>query len=163
MEQFSTSPFQTEGTEMNSEKSAVILLIEDNPNDAELTLRALRENNLANEIKLLDDGEKALNYIFCRGEFSGRDQSENPKLIILDLKLPKVDGLEILRELKSSDATKSIPVVVLTSSQHETDVITSYKLGVNSYIVKPVEFDKFVDAVRQLGLYWMLINQQPMV
>jgi len=148
---------------MNSEKSAVILLIEDNPNDAELTLRALRENNLANEIKLLDDGEKALNYIFCRGEFSGRDQSENPKLIILDLKLPKVDGLEILRELKSSDATKSIPVVVLTSSQHETDVITSYKLGVNSYIVKPVEFDKFVDAVRQLGLYWMLINQQPMV
>lgn len=147
---------------MSSAGSSEILLIEDNPNDAELTLRALRENNLVNDIKLLDDGEKALNYIFCRGEFAGRDKSESPKLIILDLKLPKVDGLEILKQLKGDDATKTIPVVVLTSSQHETDVITSYQLGVNSYIVKPVEFDKFVEAVKQLGLYWMLINQLPM-
>ena len=146
---------------MDTEERTSILLVEDNPSDAELTLRALKDNNIANDITLVEDGEQALDYIFCRGRFESEEECRSPKLIILDLKLPKIDGLEVLKQIKSHEKTRAIPVVVLTSSQHETDVVTSYKLGVNSYIVKPVEFDKFVAAVRQLGMYWLLFNQPP--
>ena len=132
-----------------------ILFIEDNPYEAELTIRNLKKHNLANKLKHIDDGAEALEFIFA-----GND-APNPKLIILDLKLPKVDGLEILRQLKADDRTKMIPVVVLTSSKEEKDVIESYKLGVNSYIVKPVDFDSFSKAVADLGLYWAVLNQGP--
>jgi two-component system, response regulator len=138
-----------------------ILIIEDNPNDAEMAFRALKKNNLANNVLVLSDGEMALDFIFAKGKFAGRKEAPRPKIILLDLKLPKVDGLEVLKEIKSHAETKIIPVIVLTSSREESDLITSYRLGVNSYIVKPVDFDKFVDAVRDLGLYWLLLNQQP--
>ena len=135
-----------------------VLLVEDNANDAELTLRALRKKNLANKVHRVKDGAEALEYIFCTGKFSGRNIHELPRVIVLDLKLPKVDGLEVLRKIKSDERTKTIPVVVLTSSKEERDVVESYKIGVNSYIVKPVDFEKFVDCVAELGLYWLLIN-----
>ena len=138
-----------------------ILLVEDNPNDAELALRALKKNNLANNILVVTDGEEALDFIFARGAFSERKIENGPKVILLDLKLPKVDGLEVLRAIKSDPHTKIIPVVVLTSSKEESDIVASYRLGVNSYIVKPVDFAKFVAAVRDLGLYWLLLNQSP--
>lgn len=138
-----------------------ILLVEDNPNDAELALRALKKNNLANNVATVTDGAEALEFIFARGAFSNRKIENGPKVILLDLKLPKVDGLEVLRAVKGDPRTKIIPVVVLTSSKEESDVVESYKLGVNSYIVKPVEFDKFVAAVKDLGLYWLLLNQPP--
>jgi two-component system, response regulator len=138
-----------------------ILIVEDSPNDAEMALRALKKNNLANNVLVLSDGEMALDFIFAKGKFAGRKEAPRPKIILLDLKLPKVDGLEVLKEIKSHAETKIIPVIVLTSSREESDLITSYRLGVNSYIVKPVDFDKFVDAVRDLGLYWLLLNQQP--
>ena len=138
-----------------------ILLVEDNPNDVELTLRALKKHNLANKVHVVKDGAEALDYIFSRGTYENRNVNERPKLILLDLKLPKVDGLEVLRQIKSDERTKTIPVVVLTSSREEQDMIESYKLGVNSYIVKPVDFDKFLDAVSKLGLYWLLLNEQP--
>jgi two-component system, response regulator len=138
-----------------------ILLVEDNPNDAELAMRALKKNNLANNVIRVCDGEEALDYIFARRGFQSRDRFNVPKLILLDLKLPKVDGLEVLKILKSDEVTKFIPVVVLTSSHEEKDMVESYRLGVNSYIVKPVDFDKFIDSVRDIGLYWLLLNQQP--
>ena len=138
-----------------------ILIVEDNRNDAEMALRALKKNKLANNVLIVEDGEEALDFIFARGKFSDRKKSIRPKIILLDLKLPKVDGLEVLKEIKSNERTKIIPVIVMTSSKQETDLIESYRLGVNSYIVKPVDFDKFVDAVRDLGLYWLLLNQQP--
>ncbi len=138
-----------------------ILLVEDNPNDAELALRALKKNNLANNVAVVTDGEEALDFIFARGAFSHRKIENGPKVILLDLKLPKVDGLEVLRAIKGDPITKIIPVVVLTSSKEESDIVESYKLGANSYIVKPVEFDKFVAAVKDLGLYWLLLNQPP--
>lgn len=138
-----------------------ILLVEDNPNDVELTLRALKKHNLANKVHVVKDGAEALDYIFSRGTYENRNVNERPKLILLDLKLPKVDGLEVLRQIKSDERTKTIPVVVLTSSREEQDMIESYKLGVNSYIVKPVDFDKFLDAVGELGLYWLLLNELP--
>jgi len=138
-----------------------ILLVEDNPNDAELALRALKKNNLANNVVVVNDGEEALNFIFARGSYSNRNIKSGPRVILLDLKLPKVDGLEVLKEIKSDERTKMIPVVVLTSSKEEKDMIESYKLGVNSYILKPVDFDKFVDSVRDLGMYWLLLNQLP--
>jgi len=138
-----------------------ILIVEDNPNDAEMALRALKKNKLANNVLIVEDGEEALNFIFARGKFSDREKNNRPKIILLDLKLPKVNGLEVLKEIKSNEQTKIIPVIVMTSSKQETDLIESYRLGVNSYIVKPVDFDKFVDAVRDLGLYWLLLNQQP--
>lgn len=131
-----------------------ILLVEDNPQDAELALRALQKHNLANHVHHVEDGAQALDFIF------GPAQSL-PKVILLDLKLPKVDGLEVLRKLKSDERTKSTPVVILTSSKEERDLVDSYRLGVNSYIVKPVEFEKFVSAVGQLGLYWLLLNGLP--
>lgn len=138
-----------------------ILLVEDNPNDAELTIRALKKSNLANNIVHVIDGEEALNFIFCREQYSNRNNPCLPKVILLDLKLPKVDGLEVLKELKSNELTKTIPVVMLTSSKEERDIIESYKLGVNSYIAKPVDFDQFVEAIKNLGLYWLLLNQSP--
>lgn len=138
-----------------------ILLVEDNPNDAELALRALKKNNLANNVAVVTDGEEALDFVFARGAFGQRNIENGPKVILLDLKLPKVDGLEVLRAIKGDPRTKSIPVVVLTSSKEERDIVESYKLGANSYIVKPVEFDKFVAAVKDLGLYWLLLNQPP--
>jgi two-component system response regulator len=138
-----------------------ILLVEDSPRDAELTIRALKEKKLANRLHLVKDGAEALDFIFATGAYTERVKSSQPKVILLDLKLPKVDGLEVLRRIKSDDKTKSIPVVVLTSSTQEKDVIESYRLGVNSYVVKPVDFEKFTDAVAELGLYWLLLNKPP--
>ncbi|MCZ7384544.1 MAG: response regulator [Candidatus Methanoperedens sp.] len=138
-----------------------ILLVEDNPNDAELALRALKKHNLANRIHLVKDGAEALEFIFGKGVYAGRNVGNKPKVVFLDLKLPKVDGLEVLHKVKSDERTKMIPIVVLTSSHEERDLVESYKFGVNSYIVKPVDFDKFIQAVAQLGMYWMLLNKQP--
>lgn len=146
---------------MNSQSEVEILLVEDNPNDAELALRALQKNNLANNVVRVADGEEALDFIFARGAFQERSVDNRPKVIILDLKLPKISGLEVLQAMKSDARTRNIPVVVLTSSKEEKDIIKTYNLGVNSYIVKPVDFDKFVNAVRDLGLYWLLLNQAP--
>ncbi len=138
-----------------------ILLIEDNPNDAELTIRALKKNNIANNILVIDDGEKALEYIFAEGEYSQRNINKSPNVILLDLKLPKVSGLEILKKIKSDERTKIIPVVVLTSSREESDLIASYKLGVNSFIVKPVDFNSFISEISKLGYYWLILNKRP--
>jgi two-component system, response regulator len=138
-----------------------ILLVEDNPTDAELTMRALKRKNLANKLVWVKNGEEALNFVHAQGQYQDRDPEDLPHLILLDLRMPKVDGLEVLKELKASEHTKRIPVVVLTSSQQDRDVVESYKLGVNSYVSKPVEFDEFIDAVSTLGLYWMLINKHP--
>jgi CheY-like chemotaxis protein len=140
-----------------------ILLVEDNPLDLELALRALRHAKLTNNIQVARDGEEALEYIFCEGTFLGRQIGLPPKVILLDLKLPKIDGLEVLRRLKSDARTSMIPVVVLTSSKEQSDVIESYHLGVNSYIVKPVNFESFAEAVQQLGMYWVLLNQPPII
>lgn len=138
-----------------------ILLVEDNPADAELTLKALKNKNLANNVLLIDDGEKALDFIFAEGQYNKRNIVNQPKVILLDLKLPKVSGIEILKRIKSDDRTKKIPIVVLTSSQEEKDMVESYELGVNSYIVKPVKFNSFIDAVSEIGLYWLLLNKKP--
>jgi len=138
-----------------------ILLVEDNPNDEELTLRALKKNNIANNVHVVRDGAEALDFIFASGIYAGRRVESRPKVILLDLKLPKVDGLEVLKRIKSDERTSMTPVVVLTSSKEERDIVESYKLGVSSYIVKPVDFDKFIQAVSQLGLYWLLLNQPP--
>lgn len=137
-----------------------ILLVEDDPNDVELTLHTLRENKLANEIRVVRDGVEALEFIFRTGRYEARE-SEHPKVVLLDLKLPLVDGLEVLRRVKGDPRTRPIPVVVLTSSQQESDIVESYQLGVNSYIVKPVNFEKFVETVRSLGMYWLLLNEPP--
>ncbi len=144
-----------------SESVVEILLVEDNPHDEELTLHALNHNNLTNNIHVVRDGAEALEFIFCTGAYESRNIESGPRVILLDLKLPLVDGLEVLRQIKSDTRTQMIPVVVLTSSQEERDVVESYKLGVNSYIVKPVDFDQFTEAVRELGLYWVLLNQRP--
>lgn len=138
-----------------------ILLIEDNPEDVEITLRAFRKNHIANKIHVVRDGEEALECLFSTGRYAESSACANIKLILLDLKLPKVDGLEILQKCKSDPRTKNIPVVVLTSSREERDLVQSYNLGVNSYVVKPVDFPQFTEAVRQLGLYWVLLNQVP--
>jgi DNA-binding response OmpR family regulator len=140
-----------------------ILLIEDNPQEAELTIRGLRKHNLANKLVHIDDGEEALDFIFARGNYELNKNRAQPKLILLDLKLPKVDGLEILKQIKTNEKTKTVPVVILTSSKEENDIIESYKLGVNSYIVKPVNFDSFIKAVADAGLYWVLLNQNPQI
>lgn len=138
-----------------------ILLVEDNPTDAELTMRALKRKNLVNRLVWAKDGEEALDFIYAQGQFADRDPEDLPRLILLDLRMPKVDGLEVLKEIKAHEKTRKIPVVVLTSSQEDQDVVESYKLGVNSYVSKPVEFDDFLEAVSTLGLYWMLINKPP--
>lgn len=145
---------------MENLKEVEILIVEDNPHDAEMALRALKKNNLTNKVLVVHDGEEALDFVFAKGKFADREKSRRPKVILLDLKLPKIDGLEVLREIKSNPVTKVIPVVMLTSSNEESDLVKSYELGVNSYIVKPVDFDKFVDAIRDLGFYWLLLNQQ---
>ena len=138
-----------------------ILLVEDNPNDAELTIRALKKHNLANNLIHVTDGEEAIDFIFAKGQYAGRNIANCPKVILLDLKLPKVDGFEVLKAVRNDPKTKNYPIVVLTSSKEEKDIVETYRLGVNSYIVKPVEFDKFVDAVKEIGLYWLLLNQKP--
>jgi CheY-like chemotaxis protein len=146
---------------MNQQNEIEILLVEDNPYDAELALRSLKNNHLANRVIVVRDGEEALDFIFARGAFSDRRVEDIPRVILLDLKLPKVDGLEVLKAVKNDPRTRFIPVVVLTSSKEEKDIVESYQLGANSYIVKPVDFDKFIEAVNSLGLYWLLLNQSP--
>ncbi len=146
---------------MDTKKVKLILLVEDNPDDVLLTKEALKDNNILNEIVVASDGEEALDFLFGRGKHKNRDLSVNPQLILLDLKLPKVDGLEVLKEVKSNESTSMIPVVILTSSKEEQDLIKSYSLGVNSYIRKPVDFEQFSQSVKQLGLYWLVINELP--
>ena len=138
-----------------------ILLVEDNPDDLELALRALTKAKVSNRIQVARDGAEALQFVFGEGPFAGRTLRDGPKLILLDLKLPKVDGMEVLKRLKGDPTTRMIPVVVLTSSKEQRDVVESYELGVNSYIVKPVNFERFAEAVRDLGFYWLLLNQAP--
>ena len=138
-----------------------ILLVEDNPNDIELTLHALRRHNVANNIEVVRDGAEALEWVFCEGRYAARDIADRPKVILLDLNLPLVNGLEVLSRIKADERTRSIPVVMLTSSREERDIIESHRLGVNSYITKPVDFGQFSEAVRQLGMYWLLLNQPP--
>jgi len=138
-----------------------ILLVEDNPNDAELALYALRENRLGNRIEVVRDGAEALDFIFGQGSYTGRSMNHQPRLILLDLKLPKVTGLEVLQRIRADPRTRTLPVVMLTSSRQARDILDSYQLGVNSYIVKPVDFEQFTTAVRQIGLYWLSLNQPP--
>ncbi|MBX7218850.1 MAG: response regulator [Blastocatellia bacterium] len=139
-----------------------LLLAEDSPTDRELTLLALRSNKLANQIHVVEDGAEALDFLFARGAYANRQLDHPPKVILLDLKLPKIDGIEVLRQVRAHPQTAHIPVVILTSSAEERDVVESYHLGVNSYIVKPVDFEQFSQVVRQLGLYWLLLNQSPL-
>lgn len=146
---------------MNDTDVLEILLVEDNPQDLELALRALQRSKLSNRIQIARDGTEALDFIFCEGAHAARNIEQTPKLVLLDLKLPKIDGLEVLRRLKGDPRTRNIPVVVLTTSKEQKDILESYRLGVNSYIVKPVNFERFADSVRDLGLYWLLLNQQP--
>lgn len=141
----------------------IILLVEDNPDDEALTLRALRKNNITNEVVVVRDGAEALDYFFGSGRFAGRDTSDLPQVTLLDLKLPKVDGLEVLRRLRADERTRLAPIVILTSSNEEQDRLKGYGLGANSYVRKPVDFDQFMEAVRQLGLYWLLLNERPPV
>jgi two-component system, response regulator len=143
-----------------SENLVEILLVEDNPNDVALALHAFKKSNLTNRIQVVRDGAEALEFLFRTGQYEGRSNG-TPKVVLLDLKLPKVDGLEVLHRLRASPATKKLPVVVLTSSREERDIVESYNLGVNSYIVKPVDFEQFTEVVRQLGFYWALLNQPP--
>ena len=143
----------------NCVREVEILLIEDNPADVELTLHALSSENLSNKIHVVRDGEEALDFVFARADYADRANSKPPRFIMLDLKLPKVDGIQVLRALKASDETKLIPVVVLTSSTEERDLIESYALGVNSYIQKPVDFDRFRETIRLLGMYWLIVNR----
>ncbi len=138
-----------------------LLLVEDNPDDEMLTIRALRKHNLANEIVVARDGQEALDYLFREGEYAGQPLEEYPQVILLDLKLPKVDGLQVLEAIRSREQTRHIPVVVLTSSNEERDIVRSYDLGANSYVRKPVDFERFVEAARQLGLYWLVLNEVP--
>ena len=137
----------------------MILLVEDNPDDEALTIRALRKNNIGNELAVVRDGAEALEFLFCTGAYAGRDPHDKPQVVLLDLKLPKVDGLEVLRQLRANPGTHLLPVVILTSSKEEQDLIRGYSLGANSYVRKPVDFNEFVDAVRQLGLYWLVLNE----
>ncbi|MBI4469345.1 MAG: response regulator [Acidobacteria bacterium] len=142
-------------------RSRIILLVEDNPDDVELTLRAFEKSNLVNKIIVTRDGEEALDYLFARGPHSGRDPALMPEVVLLDLKLPKVDGLEVLRRMRADERTRRLPVVVLTSSSEEKDVLGSYDLGANSFVRKPVDFRQFMDAAKHLGLYWLVLNEPP--
>ncbi|MCI0411206.1 response regulator [bacterium] len=139
----------------------IILLVEDDPDDEALTLRALKKNNIMNETVVVHDGEEALDYLFGKGAFVGRDTSIMPTVVLLDLKMPKVDGLEVLRRIRADERIRFIPVVILTSSKEEQDLISGYSLGANSYIRKPVDFNQFADAVREMGLYWLVLNEPP--
>ncbi len=138
-----------------------ILLVEDNPDDLELTMHAFKKHKLGNQVRVARDGQEALDFIFGEGAYAGRNVLDHPKVVLLDLKLPKVNGMEVLRKIRGDERTRTIPVVVLTSSKEDRDIIDSYKLGVNSYIVKPVDFDKFIEAARLLGMYWLLYNEPP--
>ncbi|MFY9791474.1 MAG: response regulator [Candidatus Sulfotelmatobacter sp.] len=138
-----------------------ILLVDDSPEDVELTIRALRRHKIANDIEVVEDGAEALDFLFCRGAYKERKFPHPPKLILLDLKLPKVDGLEVLRAMRADDRTKTIPVVILTSSKEQRDLITGYNLGVNAFVQKPVDFEQFGEAIRHIGMFWMLVNQAP--
>ncbi len=142
-------------------ENKMILLVEDNPDDEALTLRALKKNNIMNEVVVARDGEQALAYLFRTGTYAGRDNSLMPQVVLLDLKLPKIDGLEVLRRIRADERTRLLPVVILTSSKEEQDLINGYRLGANSYIRKPVDFNQFPEAVRQLGLYWLVLNESP--
>ena len=144
---------------MNHPDVIDILLVEDNPRDAELTVRALKKRNLANRLFVVEDGAEALDFIFSRGKFAQREALQHPKVVLLDLKLPKINGLEVLRTLKADEQTRRIPVVMVTSSQQDPDIQAAYELGANSYVVKPVEFDAFQEIMSQLGFYWLLVNQ----
>lgn len=144
-----------------SEEALEILLVEDNEDDIELTLVALRKNNLANNVIVLRDGQEAIDFVFAQGAYSQRKNSSMPSLILLDLNLPKIGGLDVLKKLKSDDKTKMIPVVVMTSSQQERDIVESYKLGVNSYIAKPIAFENFINMISSLGYYWLVLNRKP--
>ena len=146
---------------MSVNSDNIILLVEDNPDDEELTMRALKKNNISNEIVVARDGAEALDYLFTRGKYSGRDQSKMPQLILLDLKLPKVDGIEVLKHIRADERTKLLPVVILTLSKEQQDLINGYSCGANSYIRKPVDFKEFIEAVGQLGLYWLMLNESP--
>jgi CheY-like chemotaxis protein len=148
---------------MNQPSQTEILLVEDSQDDLDMTLRALRKANMANHIEIARDGAEALDFIFCEGEHAARKIENTPKLILLDLKLPKVSGMEVLRRIKSDPRTRMTPVVMLTSSKEQKDVIESYGLGTNSYIVKPVDFESFAEAVQKLGMYWLLLNQPPKI
>jgi len=148
---------------MTNANEIEILLVEDNADDLEMTLHALRKGKVANRIQIARDGAEAMDFIFCEGAFTGRKLENGPKVIMLDLKLPKVDGMEVLARVKKDSRTKQIPVVILTSSKEQKDVVESYDLGVNSYIVKPVSFEQFIAAVQELGMYWLLLNQPPPV
>lgn len=138
-----------------------ILLVEDNPDDVELTLRAFRKNKIANNVIIARDGVEALDYLLCKGAYADRDANDMPRIILLDLKLPKLNGLQVLERLRADERTEFVPVVILTSSKEEQDLVSGYKLGANSYVRKPVDFNKFVEAVHQIGLYWLLINEYP--
>ena len=141
--------------------SRMILLVEDNPDDEALTRRALGKNNIQNEVVVARDGAEALDFLFCTGAYAGRDSGAVPEVVLLDLKLPKIDGLEVLRRLRADERTRLLPVVILTSSKEDQDLANGYRLGANSYIRKPVDFEQFVEAVRQLGLYWLVLNEPP--
>lgn len=142
-------------------KAKMILLVEDNPDDEALTVRALHKNKIANNLMVVRNGVEALDFVFCTGVYSERDPKELPEVVLLDLKLPKVDGLEVLRQIRADDRTRLLPVVILTSSKEEQDLIASYSLGANSYIRKPVDFNQFVEAIHQLGMYWLVLNESP--
>lgn len=144
-----------------NDNAVEILLVEDNPNDVKLALHAFKANNLSNRVDVVRDGAEALEFIFCTDRYAHRQIKDGPKVILLDLKLPFVDGLDVLRQIKANPQTQLIPVVVMTSSKEESDIVESYKLGVNSYIVKPIDFEQFTEVVRQLGFYWLLLNQAP--
>ena len=146
---------------VSNSQSKVVLLVEDSPDDVELTLRAFRKYNIMNEVVVASDGAEALDYLFCTGRYASRDTNNLPEIVLLDLKLPKVDGLEVLQRLRADERTKHLPVVILTSSNEERDLIKGYKLGANSYVQKPVEFTQFSEAVGRLGIYWLLLNKSP--
>ena len=141
--------------------SKMILLVEDNGDDEALTLRALKKNNIGNQVVVVRDGAEALDFLFCSGSYADRDPRDKPQVVLLDLKLPKVDGMEVLRRIRAEPSTRTLPVVILTSSKEEQDIVNSYTIGVNSYVRKPVDFIQFVDAIRQLGLYWLVLNEAP--
>lgn len=146
---------------MFDDTSKAILLVEDNPDDVALTLRAFKKNKIMNRVVVAKDGVEALDYLFCKGEYADRDIEDTPQIILLDLKLPKVNGLEVLKQIRDDERTRLLPVIILTSSKEQTDLVEGYSLGANSYIRKPVDFDQFMESVRQLGLYWLVLNISP--
>lgn len=146
---------------MTDSNAVEILLVEDNPRDAELTIRALKKKHLANKLFHVEDGVEALDFLFARGKFADRNMEDSPKVIMLDLKLPRINGLEVLRAIKADDRTRTIPVVIVTSSAEDPDVSTAYQLGANSYVIKPVQFESFMEAMSKLGIYWLMVNRPP--